>query len=316
LILYQQRCETGQGASTIAIVAHDGYGDSVMFSFVIVVNPSPNITIGSVPAIPSICVGQTVSLTASGASSLAWSGGISNGVSFTPPLGTSTYTVTGTNSVGCSSTGSITVTHSVSPIINIGITSNDSICDGDAVTLNATSPGALISWNGGINNNVPFTPIATSTYTVTALLNGICTNTATQIITILPNTTPTISISQSVAQGITGDPITYTANINIPNPYTIKWYRNTVYQTSTSTNTWNTTIIAGVNNVEASVLSPSQCLNPDSANSNVLIITNVTDVNNFAIKGICIYPNPFQEYINIEGLQATDKLVLYNRPLS
>ncbi len=56
-----------------------------------------------------ICVGQSVTLSASGASTYIWSNG-STGPSITvSPAFTSTYMVNGTNSVGCSSAATLTV---------------------------------------------------------------------------------------------------------------------------------------------------------------------------------------------------------------
>ena len=58
----------------------------------------------------SVCTGENVILTASGAEPYSWNNGVSDGVAFSPPLGTTSYTVTGTDGNGCTDTDYVTVT--------------------------------------------------------------------------------------------------------------------------------------------------------------------------------------------------------------
>ena len=58
----------------------------------------------------TVCKGENVTLTASGAETYSWNNGISDGVAFSPPLGTTTYTVTGTDGNGCTDTDELIVT--------------------------------------------------------------------------------------------------------------------------------------------------------------------------------------------------------------
>ena len=59
---------------------------------------------------PTICMGSTATLTASGATTYTWNTG-ATGATITPsPTLTTTYTLSGTNAVGCIGTGSSTVT--------------------------------------------------------------------------------------------------------------------------------------------------------------------------------------------------------------
>lgn len=73
------------------------------------VNASPTLTIVSNPVSGSVCTGSPATLTASGASTYSWTGGVTNAVPFTPPV-TATYTVTGTGANGCTSTATRTLT--------------------------------------------------------------------------------------------------------------------------------------------------------------------------------------------------------------
>ena len=58
----------------------------------------------------TVCKGENVTLTASGAQTYSWNNGVLDGVAFSPPLGTTTYTVTGTDGNGCTDTDDIVVT--------------------------------------------------------------------------------------------------------------------------------------------------------------------------------------------------------------
>jgi gliding motility-associated-like protein len=57
-----------------------------------------------------VCKGENVILAASGADTYNWNNGISDGVAFSPPLGTTTYTVSGTDGNGCTDTDEVVVT--------------------------------------------------------------------------------------------------------------------------------------------------------------------------------------------------------------
>ncbi len=80
----------------------------------IAVNPQPTVTaVGS----STICSGQNATLTAGGASTYVWNTTATTAVIVVSPTTTTSYTVTGTNSFGCSNTG--TVSQAVSPCTGI-----------------------------------------------------------------------------------------------------------------------------------------------------------------------------------------------------
>lgn len=132
----------------------------------------------------SLCQGESTTLTASGAATISWTGGISNGTPFIPPT-TTTYTVTATDPNGCSTTASITVHVNNTPVVQ-ALTSAPSVCPGNPVTL--TGSGATsYSWTGGAINGVSFVPSSTSTYTVTGTDANGCSNTSSVTITVANN---------------------------------------------------------------------------------------------------------------------------------
>ena len=81
----------------------------------VTVNPIPNVNAGNDL---SLCEGSMATLTGTGAASYTWNNGVSNGVAFFPPAGTTVYTVTGTSAFGCTDTDDITITTGSSPQIS------------------------------------------------------------------------------------------------------------------------------------------------------------------------------------------------------
>ncbi len=145
----------------------------------VTVNSLPTVTAGNDV---TICAGASVTLSGGGATTYSWSPAVTNGISFTPAVGTTTYTVTGTAS-GCTNTDQVVVTVNPLPIVSAG--QDLSICAGQQVTLNAT--GALnYSWSGGVVNGIPFTPNSTSIYTVTGTSNNGCVATDQVLVTVNP----------------------------------------------------------------------------------------------------------------------------------
>jgi hypothetical protein len=100
------------------------------------------ITVNAIPTVnagldQSVCMGSNVMLSATGATTYAWSGGVQNGVAFAPTI-SGTYTVTGTSN-GCSATDLVQV--SVMPAAVVS-SNPAAICIGQSSTLTATLNGA------------------------------------------------------------------------------------------------------------------------------------------------------------------------------
>lgn len=161
---------------------------------------------GSVPSLaianPSanICLGRTVSVTATGAITYTWTGGITNGVPFTPNA-TTIYTVSGQNGCGISTA---TTAINVAPLPVTALTTSTLLCQGYPATLTAQSAVNGYSWQptAGTGSLVVVAPFSNTIYTVTAS-DGTCSGTAT--VGIQTQTTPTIATSASngtICQGL------------------------------------------------------------------------------------------------------------------
>ncbi|MCU0359772.1 MAG: gliding motility-associated C-terminal domain-containing protein [Bacteroidia bacterium] len=162
----------------------------------ITVHPLPVVSTNASPAV--ICVGNSLTLTGSGANTYTWSGGVLNGVAFAPMSG-GTYTVNGTNTLtGCSSTNSAVQSITVNPLPNITINSaTTAVCSGFSTSLSGAG-AVTYTWSGGITNAVPFQPVSTQQYTVTGTSALGCTNIAIQDVTVYPLPVVSANASQTV----------------------------------------------------------------------------------------------------------------------
>jgi hypothetical protein len=111
--------------SSLTSGMHYGNADFLFF-FKNTITPTPSYTINAVnlPIVTAtssnslICVGTTVTLTATGATTYSWSSGSLGSVTLVTPTTTTTYTVIGTNTANCSSNATITQSVSICTSLN------------------------------------------------------------------------------------------------------------------------------------------------------------------------------------------------------
>jgi len=171
-------------SATYTVTVSDNYYCYKTDSIVITVNDLPTVISNG----RTICVGLSITITASGANTYSWNSGDGTTGSGTlnhiyVTAGTFMYSVTGTDANNCSNTASALVNVNSLPSVT---TSNDAqICIGANITLTA-SGGMNYSWNNGeASNNVVITPDSTSTYTVTVTDVNNCSNSKNIQITVL-----------------------------------------------------------------------------------------------------------------------------------
>jgi gliding motility-associated-like protein len=168
-----------------------------------------NVTVNSLPTItvnsPTICFGQTATLTSAGgatSSSYTWSNGTigTNSISVSPGSATS-YTVTGIGSNSCTNTAVATVSVNSVPSISVN---SATICNGQTATLTATGAASAsgYNWSNGTNNinTISVSPGSPTSYTVTGTAANGCTNTA--VATVSVNPLPNIAVnSGTICEG-------------------------------------------------------------------------------------------------------------------
>src|SRR6185312_3230930 len=171
------------------VTGTDGLGCNATATVNIDVNSLPVITPNA--STNPVCTGSSTILSGNGATSYAWTGGVTDGQSFVPN-GTVTYSVTGTDNNNCSNTSVITVTVSPLPIVTfttLGFTSP--VCDNTGIQnlTGGTPAGGSYGGTGVVTNTSYFVPSAVSagTYTLTYAYtdNNNCTNSATNTVQVI-----------------------------------------------------------------------------------------------------------------------------------
>ena len=151
----------------------------------------------------TICVGESIDLTASGGASYQWSNSLGDGATqMVSPTETTTYTVTVTSSNGCTDTDDVMVTVNDNPTANAGV--DQTICIGETTTLTATG-GVSYQWSNGLGSGATQTvsPTQSTTYTVTVTNSGGCTDTDEVTITVNNNPTANAGVDQTICIGET-----------------------------------------------------------------------------------------------------------------
>ncbi len=100
---------------------------------------------------------------------MTWDMGVTDGVAFAPPTGTTTYTATSDDPSEC--VFSVDITVNVLPTVDGG--TDVDACEGDLVTLTGSGTADTYAWDGGVTDGVGFTPTGgTTTYTVTGTITA------------------------------------------------------------------------------------------------------------------------------------------------
>jgi gliding motility-associated-like protein len=208
---------------------------------------------------PRICVGESVTLTASGGATYNWTGLPGNGnTQVVSPVVTTVYEVFAVAANGCVSATPATVTVIVGPP-TAGISASKSkICVGESVTLTATG-GITYNWVGlpGNGNTQVVSPTVTTEYSVYALGGNGCSSVLPAKVTI--EVVPAIVSTLEDVYVCAGD--TGVLDAGAGTNYTYLWSTGATTQTI-STNvpgTYTVTISNGV----CSKTFTGKLLNPD-----------------------------------------------------
>ncbi len=194
---------------TYTFIVTDGNNCTNSVTTIVVVNANPPLTVNN----PTVCLNQTINLTASaGGATYAWTGpnsfvsGVQNPSIPNAALNMSgAYTVLMTTATGCTNTAVANV--NVFPVPSPTITSNTPVCVGGQLSLNG-SGGATYAWTGpnsftNPNQNTSISPVtmaANGTYTLLATA-GSCTALTTAVIVINPLPTPNIVTNSPICIG-------------------------------------------------------------------------------------------------------------------
>ncbi len=230
--------------TTTYTVTGTSLGCSSTAQVIVTVNPSPTVT--AVASSPTICSGNSTTLTGGGAVSYLWNpGAIAGSPISVSPASTTTYTVTGTGGNGCTSTAQVTVTVNPTPTIT-AVASSPTICSGGSTNLTGGGATSYL-WNPGAIAGSPISvsPASTTTYTVTGTTLG-CSSTAQVTVTV--NTTPSVTATASQTTICAGNSTTLTgggASTYLWNPGALAGSPISVTPASTTTYTVTGTAVNG-----------------------------------------------------------------------
>ncbi len=183
----------GAGTYTITYAYTDTNGCSASIATDVTIHslPAINATAGS----PQICIGSSVSLNAFGASTYTWSpfSSLSTSTGATvmaSPTVATTYTVTGTDTNGCTASNQVVVNVGSSIALSLS-NNNPQLCIGNNTTLTASGatsytwlPATGLSTTTG--SSVTTSVTQTSTYTVVGTDTNGCSGTSTVVVTVNP----------------------------------------------------------------------------------------------------------------------------------
>ncbi len=237
------------GTFTVSLQAADSFGTGAFMSKTITIYNNPVITATSA----TVCPGNTATLNASGASTYTWNMNGTGSTYTVSPTVSTTYTVVGTSTVGCS--GSTTAS------VFVPIAATPSIC---MATVDSTSTDNIVYWDKTTYTNVDSFII----------YREVSTNTYTRIAGVSKDS---LSLYRDVARSIgpaNGDPNigSYRYKLQIRdtcgNYGALSLYHNTVKITDQQNGTfsWNTYDVEGQSTPVANFI-----LERDNANTNVWV---------------------------------------------
>lgn len=223
----------------------------------------PIVGVGNVET--TVCAGTEILLYGTGAETYSWDNAVLDSISFNID-NTETYTVIGTDSIGCTGSDFVTITVNQNPNVSAGPDIN--ICEGNSLTLEGSGATSYV-WNNSITNGVPFEP-TTATYIVTGTDNNGCSTIDSVEVVVI--SAPTVSAGSDIhiclgeghtLSGTGSSPAVYTWNNGVLDGVTFNPTVTNIYTvTATDTNGCTATdqVSVFIHSVTASIFSSGSIL--------------------------------------------------------
>jgi hypothetical protein len=285
------------GIYTVSLLATSNFSSTCLTTLTLAVYPVPTLAVSA--STNYLCVGSTVTLSASGAFSYTWLPGASTGTALavSPPT-ISSYTLSGSNGTCVTSAVS---TVSVSPDFTVtAAASATNICVGSPVTLTGSGASGFTLNPGGISANpVVVFPAASAIYTLSGISGG-CIKTTTVGVGVSPHFNIHVVADSTFCMGDTLLLYAWGANGYTFNPGNYAGSQYTVSPAATTVYTITALATGNMCLEDTTVtLSLRQCdyigLKEETGNS-----------------GIRIYPNPAQAQLTIETGLVSGHIEVYN----
>lgn len=202
---------------------------------------SVTVTVGAIVATisssaPTVCSGDSVTLTANAADSYSWS--TSEATQSITVNASGTYSLTVTSGT-CSDDTSITIT--VTPMPVAAIAGDTSICSGDSATLTA-SGGASYLWdNSDTSQSIIVSPSSSAAFFVT-VSNGGCSDTASIQVNVTASSAASVSGNNTICSG---ESTTLTASGGVNYQWNNSATTATITVSPTTTTTYSVSVTSG-----------------------------------------------------------------------
>lgn len=266
------------------------------------VSPLPSLNITNTS--PAVCFGDQAIITVTGADTYSWSTtSILPSLTVTPTQST-TYSVTGTNTLSnCSITETVTVDVVT---LTISITGNTVICEGNSTTLTANATGATsYSWSSG--QSAQTIPVAPTNHTIfvasaqVSTLNITCA--AINSIQVTVNPKPNLVVIAAKTNVCRNEGIVVSAGGC--SSYSWNWGN----QTANGANVVVTPTLNSNLTVSVTGTAANGCTDTGTLTLAVKPCTGIDEFNQ--AESISLYPNPSQGNILLASTSAAE-LQLYS----
>lgn len=243
-------------------------------------------TVNIVSTSSNVCLGNTATLTATGATSYTWNTNTSGSVIVVAPFVSTTYTVTGSNPTCPNSSTVITIASSPALTL-VAQASPAAICSGDSATLTVSGANTYL-WNGGTTTpSVVVTPTISTNYIVTGNDGPGCW--ASKTVFVKVNSLPSISITPQSSTLCLGESVTFEASGALSFTWLPGNSNSPIFAVSPLTSMEYTVAGVDINN----------CSNSASVSVSVDPCTVLQDVTS-PEKNLLIFPNPSVGIFNIQ----------------
>ena len=269
--------------SSYLVIGTDANGCTGFSTSQVTVNPLPALTLAATNTF--ICLGNSATLTTSGALSYTWTTGSNTTNVVITPTANASYGVSGTNTFGCVKTSTVAITVNTLVVTvssnNALISNSTAVCDGNSIDLTAAGANTY-TW---VNTNVHFpgitiSPSALTVYTVNSTDSKNCKH--SNIITVAVNPNPVVIASASRSTICTGE----TTTLNATGASTYSWLPN-----GSGSSLVITGVIAGNISYVVTGYDNNGCSNDSTVIVNVSKCTGIASIANSG-SGVKVYPNP------------------------
>ncbi len=148
----------------------------------------PEALVANAGSDQQICEGESIALTGSGGTNYVWSTGETTESIEVSPTATTIYTVTVSDDNGQSEDDSVTVTLNSIPVANAG--EDQTICEGELITLTASGGDEYIWSTGETTESIEVNPSSETVYSVEVISNNCSSSDSTTVFVNITNAKP------------------------------------------------------------------------------------------------------------------------------